>query len=36
MVKDMLAPDFAGNANRETVKLKKDLVELLSMKGVTP
>ena len=30
MVKGMLAPDFAGTANRENVALEKDLLEFLS------
>ena len=29
MVKDMLAPDFAGTANRENVALEKDLLKFL-------
>lgn len=36
MVKDMLAPDFAGTANRENVELEKNLLKFLSQNGITP
>ena len=35
MVKDMLAPDFAGSAHRENAQLEKDLLEFLSQNGVS-
>lgn len=34
-VKDMMLPDYASNATNEVVKLKNDLLKVLSQKGVT-
>ena len=36
MVKDMMLPDYASNANKEVVQLNKDLLKFLSQNGVTP
>jgi 2-dehydropantoate 2-reductase len=36
MVKDMMLPDYANNANNEVVKLKNDLLKFLSQNGITP
>ena len=35
MVKDMLQPDFASNANKEIEKLRSDLLKLLGQNGIT-
>lgn len=35
MVKDMMLPDYANNANNEVVKLNKDLLKFLSQQGIT-
>jgi len=35
MVRDMLAPDFAGTANRENMALEKDLLTFLRQNGVS-
>lgn len=35
MVKDMMLPDYASNANSETVQLNNDLLKLLSQNDVT-
>ncbi len=36
MVKDMMLPDYASNANKEIVQLNKDLLKFLSENDVTP
>jgi 2-dehydropantoate 2-reductase len=36
MVKDMLVPDFANNANKEIVQLNNDLLKFLSQHNITP
>lgn len=36
MVKDMLSPDFAINANKENVQLHNDLLKFLNQHNVTP
>ncbi|HEX9025778.1 MAG TPA: hypothetical protein VF839_04890, partial [Clostridium sp.] len=35
MVKDMMLPDYANNANNEVVKLNNDLLKFLSQNDVT-
>ncbi len=35
MVKDMMLPDYASNANNEVVKLNNDLLKFLSERGIT-
>jgi 2-dehydropantoate 2-reductase len=35
MVKDMMAPDFVGNASKENVRLKNDLLKFLGQNGIT-
>lgn len=36
MVKGMMLPNFANNANNEVVKLNNDLLKFLSQNGITP
>lgn len=36
MVKDMLLPDYASNANNEIVQLNNDLMKFLSQNDITP
>jgi 2-dehydropantoate 2-reductase len=36
MVKDMMLPDYASNANKEIAQLNSDLVKFLSQNGITP
>lgn len=36
MVKDMMLPDYASNANNEIVQLNNDLLKFLSQNGITP
>jgi 2-dehydropantoate 2-reductase len=36
MVKDMMSPDFANNANKENMRLRDDLLKFLNQKGITP
>jgi 2-dehydropantoate 2-reductase len=36
MVKDMMLPDFANNANKENVRLNMDLLNFLSQNGIIP
>ena len=36
MVKNMLAPDFANNANKENIQLNNDLLKFLSQNDITP